>query len=34
MGDRVTLVPFPGAEHLMLITEPEKAAAAVVAFLH
>jgi pimeloyl-ACP methyl ester carboxylesterase len=34
MGDRVTLVPFTGAGHLMLVTEPEKAAAAVVAFLH
>jgi pimeloyl-ACP methyl ester carboxylesterase len=34
LGSRVTLVPFPGAGHLMLVTEPKKAAAAMVAFLH
>jgi pimeloyl-ACP methyl ester carboxylesterase len=33
LGARVTLVPFPGAGHLMLVTEPKKAAAAIVAFL-
>lgn len=33
LGSRVTLVPFPGAGHLMLVTEPEKAAAAIVSFL-
>jgi hypothetical protein len=34
MGARVTLVPFPGAGHLFLVTEHKKAAAAVVSFLH
>jgi pimeloyl-ACP methyl ester carboxylesterase len=34
LGARVTLVPFPGAGHLMLVTEPKKAADAVVSFLH
>jgi pimeloyl-ACP methyl ester carboxylesterase len=33
LGVRVTLVPFPGAGHLMLVTEPKKAADAIVAFL-
>jgi pimeloyl-ACP methyl ester carboxylesterase len=33
LGARVTLIPFPGAGHLMLVTEPKKAAAAIVAFL-
>jgi pimeloyl-ACP methyl ester carboxylesterase len=33
LGDRLTLVPFPGAGHLMLVTEPKKAAAEVVRFL-
>ncbi len=33
LGARVTLVPFPGAGHLMLVTEPKKAAATMVAFL-
>jgi pimeloyl-ACP methyl ester carboxylesterase len=33
LGARVTLVPFPGAGHLMLVTEPKKAAAAIVSFL-
>jgi pimeloyl-ACP methyl ester carboxylesterase len=33
LGTRVTLVPFPGAGHLMLVTEPKKAAAAIVSFL-
>ena len=33
LGDRVTLVSFPGAGHLMLVTEPEKVAKAVVKFL-
>jgi pimeloyl-ACP methyl ester carboxylesterase len=33
LGVRVTLVPFPGAGHLMLVTEPKKAAAAMVSFL-
>jgi len=33
LGARVTLVPFPGAGHLMLVTEPKKAAAAMVSFL-
>ncbi len=34
LGARVTLVSFPGAGHLLLVTEPKKAADAVVAFLH
>ena len=34
LGARVTLVSFPGAGHLLLVTEPKKAAAAVVSFLH
>src|SRR5271165_1484637 len=34
MGARVTLVSFPGAGHLFLVTEHKKAAAAVVSFLH
>ena len=33
LGARVTLVPFPGAGHLMLVTEPKKASDAIVAFL-
>jgi len=33
LGARVTLVPFPGAGHLMLVTEPRKVAAAIVSFL-
>jgi pimeloyl-ACP methyl ester carboxylesterase len=33
LGARVTLVPFPGAGHLMLMTEPKKASDAIVAFL-
>ena len=33
LGARVTLVPFPRAGHLMLVTEPKKAAAAMVSFL-
>jgi pimeloyl-ACP methyl ester carboxylesterase len=33
LGARVTLIPFPGAGHLMLVTEPKKAAAAIVSFL-
>ncbi len=33
MGVRVTLVSFPGAGHLFLVTEPKKVAAAVVSFL-
>lgn len=34
MGVRVTLVSFPGAGHLLVATEPKKAAEAVVSFLH
>jgi pimeloyl-ACP methyl ester carboxylesterase len=34
LGARVTLVPFSGAGHLFLVTEPKKTAAAVVSFLH
>jgi pimeloyl-ACP methyl ester carboxylesterase len=34
LGARVTLVSFPGAGHLLLVTEPKKATAAVVSFLH
>ena len=34
LGARVTVVSFPGAGHLLLVTEPKKAADAVVAFLH
>jgi pimeloyl-ACP methyl ester carboxylesterase len=32
--DRVTLVSFPGAGHLFIVTEHAKAAASVVSFLH
>jgi pimeloyl-ACP methyl ester carboxylesterase len=34
IGSRVTLVTFPGAGHLLVATEPRKAAEAVVSFLH
>lgn len=34
LGARVTLVSFPGAGHLLIVTEPRKVAAAVVSFLH
>jgi len=34
VGARVTLVSFPGAGHLFIVTEHEKAAADVVSFLH
>jgi len=34
MGTRVTLVAFPGAGHLFLVTRPKETAAAVVSFLH
>jgi pimeloyl-ACP methyl ester carboxylesterase len=34
LGARVTLVSFPGAGHLLLVTDPKKAADAVVTFLH
>lgn len=34
MGSRVTMVSFPGAGHLLVATQPQKAAAAVVSFLH
>jgi len=34
LGARVTLVSFPGAGHLFLVTEAKKTADAVVAFLH
>ena len=34
LGDRLNLVPFPGAGHLMLVTEPKMAAAEVVRFVH
>jgi pimeloyl-ACP methyl ester carboxylesterase len=33
LGARVTLVSLPGAGHLLLVTEPGKAARAVVSFL-
>jgi pimeloyl-ACP methyl ester carboxylesterase len=33
LGERATLVSFPGAGHLFIVTEPKKAAAAVVSFL-
>ena len=33
MGARVTLVAFPGAGHLFLVTRPKETAAAVVSFL-
>jgi pimeloyl-ACP methyl ester carboxylesterase len=33
LGSRVTLVAFPGAGHLFLVTEAEKTAAAVISFL-
>jgi pimeloyl-ACP methyl ester carboxylesterase len=33
LGARVTVVPFPGAGHLMLVEEPQKAAAAIISFL-
>jgi len=34
MGDRVSLVLFPNAGHLLIITEADKATATVVSFLH
>jgi pimeloyl-ACP methyl ester carboxylesterase len=34
MGARLTLVSFPGAGHLLVATEPKKAASAVASFLH
>jgi len=34
MGSRVTLVAFPGAGHLFLVTRSKETAAAVVSFLH
>ncbi|HEX8797449.1 MAG TPA: alpha/beta hydrolase [Terriglobales bacterium] len=34
MGDRVTLVLFPNAGHLLIVTEAEKATTTVVSFLH
>jgi len=34
MGARVTLISFPGAGHLLIVTEHGKAAAAVISFLH
>lgn len=34
MGARVTLVTLRGAGHLFIVTEPQKAAAAVISFLH
>jgi pimeloyl-ACP methyl ester carboxylesterase len=33
LGARATLVSFPGAGHLLLVTEPKKVVAAVVSFL-
>jgi hypothetical protein len=33
LGTRATLVSFPGTGHLLLVTEPQKVVAAVVAFL-
>jgi len=33
LGARVTLVPIPGAGHLMFLEEPEKTATAVLSFL-
>lgn len=33
LGDRLTLVPFPGAGHMMLVTEPKKAATEIVRFV-
>lgn len=33
LGERVTLVPFVGAGHLMLVEQPQKAAEAIIAFL-
>ena len=33
LGARVTLVSFPGAGHMLPVTEPKKAAAAVISFL-
>lgn len=33
MGARVTLVTFPNAGHLFIVTEPDKAAAVVISFL-
>jgi len=33
LGERATLVSFPGAGHLFIVTEPKKAAAQVVSFL-
>jgi pimeloyl-ACP methyl ester carboxylesterase len=33
LGERATLVSFPGAGHLFIVTEPNKGAAAVVFFL-
>jgi len=34
LGPRVTLVSFPGAGHKLVVTEPKKAAASVISFLH
>jgi len=34
LGARVTLISFPGAGRLLIVTEHGKAAAAVVSFLH
>jgi pimeloyl-ACP methyl ester carboxylesterase len=34
LGARVTLISFPGAGHLFIVTRHEKAAADVVSFLH
>lgn len=34
LGARVTLVSFPGAGHLFVVTRPKETAAAVVSFLH
>ncbi len=34
LGERATLVSFPGAGHLFIVTEPKKVSAAVVSFLH
>jgi hypothetical protein len=33
LGQRLTVVSFPGAGHLSIVTEPMKAAAAVISFL-
>jgi pimeloyl-ACP methyl ester carboxylesterase len=34
LGQRVTIVSIPGAGHLFIATQPDKAAAAVISFLH